>query len=104
MDYGEYKIYFSTNFSIKYIFILCRTNNLDHIPPEKLVNGIILSEILAKSSFIMPPSHLFCYLLAVKKDSIRRRNIKITNRLLEEKSCKHDLYFLKHNKSWLNRG
>ena len=37
-----------------------------------------------------------------KKESIRRGNINITNKLLEEKSGKQDLYFLKHNKSWLN--
>ena len=31
-----------------------------------------------------------------KKESIRRGNINITNKLLEEKSGKHDLYFLKY--------
>ena len=37
-----------------------------------------------------------------KKNSIRRGKISITNKLLEEESGKHDLYFLKHNKSWVN--
>ena len=35
----------SMNSSIKYIFILFRTNNVDHNPQEELVSGIILSVI-----------------------------------------------------------
>ena len=40
---------FSNNPSVKYIFILCGTNNLDHNSPEELVHGIILSGIAAKN-------------------------------------------------------
>ena len=54
---------------------------------------------MPKSNVMMPPSHLFP---CGKKDSIRGGNINISNRLLKEKSGKHDLYFLKHNKLWLN--
>ena len=80
---------FSNNFSIQYIFILCGTNSLDHNPPEELDNG--------KATVILIP-----LLPRNKKDLIRRRNINITNRLLEEESGKYGLCSLKHSKSWLN--
>ena len=95
---------FSNNFSIQYIFVLCGTNNLDHNTPDELANGIILSGISAKKQ-------TQCYNATVvlipllpcgKKESIRRRNINITYRLLEEESGKHGLNFLKRSKSWLN--
>ena len=65
-------------FSVKYIFILCGTNNLDHNPPEELVKRIILS---AKkqchiASVVLIPLHP-----RGKKDLIRRGNINITKRL-----------------------
>ena len=44
------KFKFSTNISVKYIFIFCGTNNLEHNPPKELVNGIILSWISAKKT------------------------------------------------------
>ena len=93
---------FSNNSSIKYIFILSGTNNLDHNPPEERVNGMVLSGISAKKQCPNATVVLISLLPRGKKDSIRRGNTNITNRLLEEKSGKHDLYFLKHNKSWLN--
>ena len=91
----------SNNFSIKYIFILCGTNNLDHNLSEELVNGIILSGISAKKQCHNATVVLVPLLPRGKKDSIRRGNINTINRLLEEESGKHDLYFLKHDKSWL---
>ena len=92
----------SLNSSIKYIFILFRTNNLDHNLQEELVNGIILSVISSQKQCPNATTILISLLPRDKKDSIRRGDINITNKLLEEKSGKHDLYFLKHNKSWLN--
>ena len=91
---------FSDNPSIKYIFILC---NLDHNPPEELVNEIINTIW----GFCRKKCHNATIVLIPlfprsKKDSIRRGNVKITNRLLEEKSGKHGLYLLKHDKSWVN--
>ena len=75
MYYGEYKIL---------IF-------LDHNPPEELVNGIIISRISAKRQWPNATVVLISLLPRGKKDSIRRGNTNITNRLLEEKSGKHDL-------------
>ena len=93
---------FSNNFSIQYNFILCRTNNLDHNLPDELANRIILSGISAKKQCHNATIILIPLLPCSKKDSIKRRNINITNRLLEEESGKHGLYFLKHSKLWLN--
>ena len=93
---------FSNNSSIKCIFILSGTNNFDYNPPEELVNGIILSRVSAKKQCSNATVILISLLSRGKKDSIRRGNINIINKLLEEKSGKHVLYILKHNKSWLN--
>ena len=79
-------------------FFLEQTN---HNLPE-LVNGIILSEISAKKQCPNATVVLIPLLPCSKKDLIRRGNINITDGLLEEKSSKHGLYFLKYNKSWLN--
>ena len=84
---------FSNNSSIKYIFILWRTNNLDHNLPEKFVNGMILSGISAKKQYHNASVVLIPLLTCDKKKSIRRRNINITSRLLEEESGKRDLFF-----------
>ena len=93
---------FSNNFSIQYIFIFCWTNDLDHNPPEELLNGIILSGNSAKKQCHNATIILNPLFPCSKKESIWRGNINITNRLLEEESGKIDLYFLKQNKSWLN--
>ena len=93
---------FFNNISINYILILCVTNNLYHNPPKEIVNGIILSGISAKKQCHNVTVVLIPLLPRGKKDSISRWNINTTNKLLEEKSGKHGLYFLKHNKSWLN--
>ena len=93
---------FSNNFSIQYIFIFSATNNLDHNPLNEFANGIILSGISAKKQCHNATIVLIPLLSCSKKDLIRRRNIDITNRLLEEESGKHGLYLLKHSKSWLN--
>ena len=85
---------FSNNFSIKHIFIRCRTNNLDHNPPEELVNGIILSGISAKKQCHNATVTLTLLLPRGKKDSIRKGNINVTNRLSEEESD-NVTYFLK---------
>ena len=76
--------------------------HLDHDPREQLVNGIILSGISARKQCPNATIILISILPRDKKDSIRRGNINITKKLLEEKSGKQELYFLKHNKSWLN--
>ena len=79
---------FSNNSSIKYIFILCRTSNIDYNPPEEPVNGITLSGISAKKQ-----CHNVVFIPLIpqgKKDTIRRGSIHITNWLLEEESGKHD--------------
>ena len=93
---------FSNSSSIEYIFILSGTNNLDLNPPEEIANGIMLSVISARKQCPNATVLLISLLPCGKKDSIRRGNINITNKLLERKYGKSDLYFLKHNKSWLN--
>ena len=84
---------FSNNSSVKYIFILWRTNSLDHNPPEELVNGMILSGISAKKQYHNASVVLIPLLTCDKKKSIRRRKINIITRLLEEESGKGDLFF-----------
>ena len=91
----------SNNSSIKCIFILCGTSNVYHYRPEEFVNGMILSGIFSKKYF--NTSVIFFPLLhRGKKDLIRRGNVNIINRLLEEKFGKYNFYFLKYNKSPLN--
>ena len=63
---------------------------------------MMLSGISAKKQCYNATVVLVLLLPRGKKDTIRRGNINITNRLLEEESGKHELYFLKHSKSWLN--
>ena len=78
------------------------TNNLDRYHPEEFVNGIILSGISAKIQSHNATIVLIPLLPCGKKESIRRANIKITIKLSEEESGKCNLYYLKHNKLWLN--
>ena len=84
------------NSSIEYIFILSGTNNLDYNPLEELPNGVILSGISVKKQCPNATVVLISLLPRGKKDLNRREHINITNKLLEEKSGKHDL---KHNKT-----
>ena len=91
----------SNNSSIKCIFILCGTSNVYHYRPEEFVNGMILSGIFSKKYFNTIVI-FFPLLHHGKKDLIRRGNVNIINRLLEEKFGKHNFYFLKYNKSPLN--
>ena len=78
-----------------------RNKQFDHNSPDEVVNGKCYLEFLPKkfrnATVIVIPLQS-----RGKKDSIRRGNININSRLLEEESGKHDLYFLKHSRSWLN--
>ena len=50
----------------------------------------------------MPPSYLFQYSLVIRKTRLEEETLISPISVLEEKSGKQELYFLKHNKPWLN--
>ena len=95
------KLNFSHNSSIKCTFILCGTSNVYHYLPEEFVNEMILSGIFSKKYFNTIVI-FFPLLHRGKKELIRRGNVNIINRLLEEKFGKYNFHFLKYNKSPLN--
>ena len=93
---------FSNNSSIKCVFILGGTNNIDHNSPEEIVNGLITSGLSAQSKLKNAKIVIIPLLPRDSKSSMRRGNIDIINNLLFSECSKHSLYTFSHQREWLN--
>ena len=93
---------FSKNCSIKYVFILGGTNNVDHNSPEEIANGLITSGLSAQAQCQNAKVVIIPLLPRDTKNSLRRGNINVINTLLLSKCSKHNLYTFKHQLGWLN--
>ena len=93
---------FSKNCSIKYVFILGGTNNVDHNSPEEIANGLITSGLSAQAQCQNAKVVIIPLLPRDTKNSLRRGNINVINTLLLSKSSKHNLNTFKHQLKWLN--
>ena len=95
---------FSKNCSIKYVFILCGTNNVDHNFPEESANGLIISGLSAQAQCQNPKVVIIPLLPCDIKNSLRQGNINVINTSLLSKYSRHNLYTFKHQLEWLNIG
>ena len=95
-------LHFSSNLHLKYIFILCGTNNIDHNSPQSIASTIISTglEFQKKSHKfqvvvipLLPRDH---------KHSRRRGIINTVNKLLKFQCLNNGFYFLEFKSNWLN--
>ena len=93
---------FPSNSTLSCIFILCRTNNVDHNSPEEIVSGLISSGISIQAQYHRAKVVITPLLPRDKKFFLRRGNINIINSLLESECSKHSLYTYNHALEWLN--
>ena len=76
---------FSKNCSIKYVFILGGTNNVDHNSPEEIANGLITSGVSAQAQCQNAKVVIIPLLPRDTKNSLRLVNINVINTLLLSK-------------------
>ena len=93
---------FSKNCSLKYVFILGGTNNVDHNSPEEIANGLTIAGLSAQAQCQNAKVVIIPLLPYDTKNSLRRGNINVINTLLLSKCSKHNLYTFKHQLEWLN--
>ena len=93
---------FSKNCSIKYVFILGGTNNVDHNSPEEIANGLITSGLSAQAQCQNAKIVIIPLLPRDTKNSLLQGDINVINTLLLSKCSKHNLYIFKHQLEWLN--
>ena len=93
---------FSKNCSIKYVFILSGTNNVDHNSPEKIANSPITSGLFAQAQCQNAEIVIIPLIPRDTKNSLRWGNINVINTLLLSECSKHNLYTFKHQLEWLN--
>ena len=95
-------LHFSSDLHLKYIFILCGTNNIDHNSPQSIASTIISTglEFQKKSHksqvvviLVLPRNH---------KHSRRRGIINTVNKLLKFQCLNNGFHFLEIKSNWLN--
>ena len=82
---------FSKNCTIKYVFILGVTNNVDHNSLEEIANGLTTSGLSAQAPCQNAKVVIIPLLSRDTKNSLRRGNTNVINRLLFSKCSKHNL-------------
>ena len=94
--------HFSSNLNLKYAFILCGTNNIDHNSPQSIASTIISTglafqkksrKIHVVSIPLLPRDH---------KHSRRRGIINTVNKLLKFQCLNNGFHFLEFKSNWLN--
>ena len=93
---------FPSNSTLSCIFILCRTNNVDHNFPEEIVSGLISSGISVQAQCHRAKVVIMPLFPCDKRFSLSRGNINIINLLLESECPKNNLYTYNHELEWLN--
>ena len=94
-------LHVSSNLHLKYIFIICGTNNIDHNSPQSIASTIISagSEFQKSLKFqvivitLLPSDH---------KHSRRRGIINTVNKLLKCQCLDNGFKFLEFKSNWLN--
>ena len=93
---------FSKITSLKYVFILGGTNNIDHNSPEEIVSSLISSGLSIQNHCPNTKVVIIPLLPRDHKNSIRRGNINIINTLLLSECSKHNLHSFNYQHEWLN--
>ena len=94
-------LHFSSDLHLKYIFILCGTNNIDHNSPQSIASTIISTGLEFQKSLkfqvialtLLPNDH---------KHSKRREIINTVNKLLKCQCLDNGFQFLEFKSNWLN--
>ena len=94
--------HFSSNLNIKYVLILCGTNNIDHNSPHSTASTIISTGLAFQKK-----SHKFQVVIIPllprdHKHSRRRGIINTVNKLSKFQCLNNDFHFLKLKRNWLN--
>ena len=96
-----FNLHFSSDLHLKYIFILCGTNNIDHNSPQSIASTIISTGLEFQKSLkfqviaiaLLPSDH---------KHSRRREIINTVNKLLKCQCLDNGFHFLEFKSNWLN--
>ena len=95
-------LYFSSNLNLKYVLILCGTNNIDRNSPQSIAstivfNGLVFQKRSHKFQVVIIP------LLPRDDEHSRRRGIINTvNKLLKFQCLNNSFHFLEFKSNWLN--
>ena len=94
-------LYFLSNLNLKYVFILCGTNNIDHNSPP------IASMIISTGLAFQKKSYKFQVVIIPvlqrnHKHSRRRGIINTVNKLLKFQCLNNGFHFLEIKSNWLN--
>ena len=95
-------LHFSSNLQLKYIFILCGPNNVDHNSPQSIASTIISTGLKFQKK-----SHKFQVVVIPllprdHKHSRRRGIINTVNKLLKFQCLNNGFHFLEFKSNWLN--
>ena len=90
------------NSTLSCIFILCRTNNVDHDSHEEIVSRLISSVIFVQAQCHRAEVVVIPLLPCDKNFTLREGNINIINSLLKSECPKHNLCRYNHELEWLN--
>ena len=95
-------LYFSSNLYLKYVFILCSTNSIDHNSSQP-----IASTIISAGLDFQKKSHKFQFVIIPllprdDKHSRRREIINTVNKLLRFQCLNNGFHFLDFKSNWLN--
>ena len=94
-------LYFSSNLHLKYIFILCGTNNIDHNSPQSIASTIISTSLW---SFNRRVTNFKLLLYHFYRATINTQEgiINTVNKLLKLQCLNNGFYFLQFKSNWLN--
>ena len=95
-------LYFSSNLNLRYVLILCGTNNIDRNSPQSIASTIVSNGLAFQRR-----SHKFQVVIIPllprdDKHSRRRGIINTVNKLLKFQCLNNSFHFLEFKSNWLN--
>ena len=94
--------HFSSNLNVKYVFILCGTNNIDQNSSQSIASTIISAGLAFQKSSHKIHVVIIPLLPRDYKHSRRRGIINTVNKLLKFQCLNNGFHFLKFKSNWSN--
>ena len=94
--------HFSSNLNLKYVFILCDTNNIDHNSPQSIASTIISTGFAFQKKSHKIHVVIIPLLPCDHKHSKRRGIINTVNKLLKFQCLNDGFHLLELKSNWLN--
>ena len=94
--------HFSSNLNLKYVFILCGTNNINHNSPQSIASTIISTGLAFQKKSHKIHAAIIPLLLRDHKHSRRQGIINTVNKLLKFQCLNNGFHFLEFKSNWLN--